>query len=412
MKYNSVKEYFENASEIKESGKEISAAVKFVIEKAIARVRRKARKIMKFVENDYSVRRSAQIDVRSFTKRLKEEQKMRKLREDSRHRMSLERIKEKDLIYSQEQIKSKEQKEFEYKNHINSMRESSDKRKTQIRQAKSELRGLPKQIRLYNILNENFSKKVVQAELESRMKFLEERKKKFLPINNEKIIDHSKNHSTILKKLAGKYHQKKSKRPAHLYQSAWIEKVKQQEMEEKEKKERIERDRRSNLERKSNYSQLVQEIHPPKIDELKRKELQIIKERILLPVKRKIYSNSSVSRSRSVMQSIQSVKSKPASIATLPFRNSRINYLSELRNSREERLGKLRSKSFDKQPLTKQEIIKQANQMEKLANQHEQILKHPHFQDWGKIIRAEEDANSLLLESVRSKLSLLHDMTF
>ena len=251
--------------------------------------------------------------------------------------------------------------------------------------------------------------KPVKEEIKKRKQVLLERKKQYLPIRINEIIKHSKQYSINIKEKSLKKINRRANTAEKIFISPFIEKLLKREKDQKSEEENLKKLKKIHLDRSKNYSKLVKDLYPPKIDLLKKKELEIIKQRILLPVPRKIYSENTVFRSKSEYISSKSTKSGLISRESIRQKKSRINYLHGLRSKREERLGKIRSRSFEVNPNSKEDVLKQAYEMDKLSRQHELFLKLSSASNWGNILKAEESANNLLVQSVKSKLSLLCD---
>ena len=302
IKYYSVKQFFEanNLDFCEESVKDI---IKDSTDKAMNLIRKRTAKIKSFIQHDFSFLKPKIINVKKFIKQVSQEQQRIKMMQARRFQNSLSKIQKEHEIFIQEQAKLKELKDSEYKKQLDSLALLKEKRNLALRQAKSELRGVKKEKRLYQKLEDQFHSDYILPENEARKEILKQRKKNFFPIKLEEIVRHSKNFFKNLKeKTALKTHQR-SLTKEQIFITPLMKIIKKRETEEKQRQKSLEFEKKKRLERRNTYAKLSQELYQPRIDFLKRKELEIIKEKIALPVKRKIYSSKAVKRSKSVYMS-------------------------------------------------------------------------------------------------------------
>ena len=409
MKYNSLNEFFEHANNLIYRRDEINRVIEIALANVINSIKKKLPNLKHFLENDYSLMKIRLKSPKGLIKKLSLDQKQRNFRTNLRLEATAQKEKEDYEKNIQDEEEKKKIKGLEYKKYIESMQSHSAQRKFLITQSKSEMRGIKKQKWLYQLLTDEYMNKPVKEEIKKRKQVLLERKKQYLPIRINEIIKHSKQYSINIKEKSLKKINRRANTAEKIFISPFIEKLLKREKDQKSEEENLKKLKKIHLDRSKNYSKLVKDLYPPKIDLLKKKELEIIKQRILLPVPRKIYSENTVFRSKSEYISSKSTKSGLISRESIRQKKSRINYLHGLRSKREERLGKIRSRSFEVNPNSKEDVLKQAYEMDKLSRQHERFLKLSSASNWGNILKAEESANNLLVQSVKSKLSLLCD---
>lgn len=410
MKYNSLKQYFQIAESLLVRENFIDQGVKEAISKSQAYIRKKVKKIKNFLKNSFEVRVCKKINTNAFVRKLIAQQNEIKSRQDLRLKDFMSKVQLEEAEHHKILTRLNEEKNTEYKNRLKLLVEKSEQRKNALKQLETDLHGPKKEKRLYHKLEEQFNQDLIENEIKARDQFLQQRKKMFSPIRLKDIIKHSKNQSLILKDTIGHSKHQRSMTNEKLSVSPLMRIIIQREIQERNNLLQSKTQGKVNLDRRKTYAKLSQEIYKPKIDLLKKKQLQIILERKSSPVRRKIFTGKSELKSKSVYLPSKSTESKLESSNSLPQR-ARINYLHELKTSRRENIIKLCSKNMERHSTDKESIIKEALEMDKLSKNHEILLKQSPISDWGSIIQSEEKANNFLLQSIHSKLSLMQSLS-
>eukprot|EP00743_Colponemidia_sp_Colp-15_P004640 GILK01005000.1.p1 GENE.GILK01005000.1~~GILK01005000.1.p1 ORF type:complete len:639 (-),score=175.63 GILK01005000.1:41-1900(-) len=140
----------------------------------------------------------------------------------------------------------------------------------------------------HEIMEDEFKEKFVMPELERRKRELAERRKAFAPLNKREMDEHAKK---IDEELRAKETQKTEERRSRLAQelsqmpkpsisrTRASEMLIQEERERRLRAEAEEQERKAKLEKSKQYGKLVREMYVPSIDEEKRMEVEVRKEK-------------------------------------------------------------------------------------------------------------------------------------
>ena len=279
MKYKSVSEFFEHENKHLSYKNEIKEVITTVLSRSLALIREKAKKLKRFLMNDYSIMISKEIDSKNFIKKIILDQKKRNIRLNLRYKIEMHKEEEKNQKNLQEINKKKILKELEYKKYIESIIERSESRKISMSQSKSELYGIKKQKRLYQLMNDDFFNNYTKSEIENRNQILIERKKQYIPIRINELIHHSKRHSLYLQEKAKKKIHRRTKTSEKFPLSNCMKKIIQREFNQKISEENHEKLKKTSIDKRKKYSKIVKDCFPPKVDILKQKSLEKIKEK-------------------------------------------------------------------------------------------------------------------------------------
>ncbi|OMJ72063.1 hypothetical protein SteCoe_29569 [Stentor coeruleus] len=412
MKYTSFLQYKEYAQGFFKENSEAANEVKRVLRGAWKKVKGKVRKSSSFLENSYTLKEKKVIDKQSFIKRMREEHKKRWEKRRDELGKSVEKYISEERIKKEEQEKIKEMKEKEYKKKLIGMAEQRIKRKEAIR-AKSERRMVQKQKKTYESIEGKYislaqmnsyspKTRIILNNSIKNLEKLENPKTKLFLIPN-KPSDRDFSYIDYNKSFTPKIKNNKSYEKIRL--SPIMQNIITRETLEKTEKAQKQEVIQSNIRRKNYYSKLVKELHQPKIDFAKQKELEVIKQRILVPVPRKLFTHSPNLRSKSLVLSSKSCNRKSTN-SVEPLR-PRPNYIEDMKNARKKLRSKLLEQSLNKEAFSEIEILEKSLEMDRLAKLHEIAAKSVSNNDWVDLIIFDEKANSLLLQSVQSKLALV-----
>jgi hypothetical protein len=369
-------------------------------------VKKFARRSKRFKKQDFRFKLPQIVSPKSFTHRMTLEQQKRKNRQDKELEKSAIKLDVEHKNYIESLLKNQQEKQELYKKNLSLLAEKAELRKSVIIKTKSELKGIEKKKRLYELLSEQYQEKVESTEKLSRKSFLEKHKLLYKPIRLDEIKQHQQKHSQIFNEKISQLQHNRTKSVERPKKSKLIQLIYQREKQDHlQTLEKISKTK-ENIIRRRNYAKLAQEIHAPKIDFLKQKEIELVKERLRCPVKRRLFESRPVFRSNSASYSLQSSKLKK-STRSVDSKVTKINYLVELRNARSKLRLRARSQSFDHSPANREEVLKKAIDMEKISQRHEKIIKSTELKDWTQMLAAEESATFFLLKSIKSKLALL-----
>lgn len=419
MKYTSFLQYKEYAQGVFKENSEAASVVKGVLKKAWEKVKGRARKSSNFLENSFEVKEKKSLDTQSFSRKMREQQRKRLEKRQEELGKSVEKYIEDERKRKEEKEKIREMREHKYREKLMVMAEQRIRRKEAIR-AKSERKIVQKQKRPYEIVEGKYisiaqinsyspkariSPKNPHISLENLERpFKNPRAKLFLTSNKSpKPSDRDLSPTNCHQSFTPQLQNTKSYEKVRL--SPIMQNILTRENLEKSEKSQRKQVMQSNIRRKKYYSKLVQELHQPKIDLAKRKELEVIKQRILVPVPRKIFTHSPKPRSKSLILPSKSCKNKATASVEPP--KARPNYIEDMKKNRKQLRMKLLGRSLDKGVFSETEVLQRSSEMARLAKLHEIAAKNVSKDDWVDLIIFDEKANSLLLQSVQSKLALV-----
>jgi hypothetical protein len=242
--------------------------------------------VSKIREENYMDFKQKEEETKDFIKKLKKEQKERERRQKEREEEEKKKLLEeqraiekqkKEMILIQEQEKLK---------RVSELKDKSKKRKHEIQElielGNQEYKKVLSSKPLHEKIEEKYFSKVLMPELERHKIELAKKREMLQPINRSAILEHAKKHDQVIEEHEQQRRngsQETNYDAARLrskYTIAYIEDLKKRKQEiEKESL-----DKKSLIEKKKQYAELVLEIHQPTVDPAKKLELEIIKENL------------------------------------------------------------------------------------------------------------------------------------
>ncbi|CAG9329280.1 unnamed protein product [Blepharisma stoltei] len=384
------------------------------------------KKVVKLPELKYSkeYEEKKNKEAQEFTRKLQEEQIERVKRQEKYWKELEERMKEEEeLKKKQEEINEEKIKEEIRDKKIQELYEKSDRRKQLLEKQKNEMSPIPHMKPLYKKLEEEFELKC-KLNKEIKSKELEERKKHwYSPSDYERTNEYLKKQTPKEDDFANS---KKSESINDLHNLNDYKLHEYLENEKKEKQKYLEhlQEKKLLLQKRNQYGKYIKETHQPSIDNLKRHEMELIKERLAMPVKKKIQSSTPSLQHFSMKYRAKTTKQKSARIETPGIDSSQENskknkssnpmYLEERRKIREKLAKNINhnvSKSFD---FLGKDLVaadnssahNYAKELEFKAFKQENLIKYLDPLNVSSI-QAEENVNDMIIRSIRTKLSLL-----
>lgn len=379
---------------------------------------------------------SRKIFLQQFPEKVKENKEfaMKKIREQrellrrkqEREEILLQRLSEQEELEEKQKEQERYDQEQQKKDRLTGIKAISERRKNEIqyyREKNSASNRISQSAApLFKQIEENFYYQVEMPELERRKKELQQKRELYKPISHKEILNHVKKIENLRQELQEKrekiaemrefdekIHSLSTNMKSKFIKNV-IEESRKQRIEEQEKV--IEKKLR--VEKKKQYSELVNEMYQPTIDKFKEQEMKLIKARLQYPVRMKLsVFNEGKASEYSRSTSMLSKKWKKNNM--LPEKKEKkigkkILYLEERRKLRD------KSEKIDREVLEwekdidvcmeKDEIVaelkKKAERLEKAAQKFEMKLN-------GRAgdMEMSEHVNDLIINSIRAKLAIL-----
>jgi len=383
-------------------------------------------------------------ETKDFTKKLNEEKAERKRRHQEREKEQRDKIMkeiEEEQKLRQDRLKTFEE---EKQKRVQELKAKAEQRKKQLQEMKEltnqEYKKATNYKPLYKKLEEKFNNQVLMPELEKKKAQLAQKRMMYQPIDSKEIQEHAKKVDLIkqeqetkrLKELQQKQLDYKLNSVSQENRSKFMEAAIEEEKRKKEEQRKAEEDRKRLLERKRQYADLVKEMFQPTVDQLKRKEIELAKERLKHPsARRQTLSQNPSSKSWNPSPSMMNSNETERAAAQIKKRKwkknpmvpeppprpepKKVDYLAERRKVRESQQKNM-SFAFKKIDLDQEfnsasntdpeELRKKAAEVEKEARRQEAKILAYKSQDQ-QALEASSQVNDMLISSIRAKLALL-----
>ncbi|CAG9329258.1 unnamed protein product [Blepharisma stoltei] len=397
---------------------------------------------LEYVEDSISLfKESPKIVKVPSTADKKEEEKLKqekaaefakKLQEEQINRMKRLKEREQKIIKKWESEENKKQLELmvleqkileEKEKRLRDLQLRGELRREQLKRAKSEMRGVRNSDVLYKKIEKKFEENVIIPELERRKEELAKKRELFSPKRNEEKDGIHKESSEQLNTIKEKVLESSLK----TYRLHRIPEVIIQDKEELKKFEKEAEEKRILIEKRKKYGEMIKEYHAPEIDPFKKKEMELIRLRLNFPSQKRGFLKSVVHRSHSVKNFQKQAMSDSGSPSKFQpsHRLREINssdqkqraipkdYLKEQRAIREQfQNSHKQAQSFSidsSEPETYHSVYQKVKMLESKALETEKILQNSKFSNRISVreLNAEKELNEIILQSIKSKLSLL-----
>ena len=225
-------------------------------------------------------------ETKGFVKKLKKEQKMREMR--LKEREEEERMKLEEELRGRERERQELllRQEEEKIHRVKELKEKSKKRKEETRDlielGNQEYKKVISSKPFHEKIEEKYIAKVVMPELERHKLELAKKREMLQPINRSAILEHARRHDQIMEEH-DLQKRNVSQEPSYdasklrtKYTIAYIE-------DEKKRKHEMGHEaleKKSLVEKKKQYAELVLEMYQPTVDPAKQLELKLIKEKL------------------------------------------------------------------------------------------------------------------------------------
>lgn len=357
-------------------------------------------------------------------KEQKERESRKKIREEISKQKEQDEIKNNEKLLEFHRLKIEQEKE----QRILKLKQSSEKRKSEIDYYKSlKFSNQPNSISvspLYKQIERDFKHRFEMPELERRKKELLHKRELVKPVSLSEIRAHSKKIDFLLQEIRerrqhsqmSKFLDEKVYSAINNYKSKFRESVLDEDKRLKQEALWKKQEKRIMAEKKKHYAEIVGEMFHPSIDKFKQQEMKLIKARLESPVK--IRNPTLSSKEFSLLKSSRSESMQPRKWKKnnmipepTPKRSAkRIYYLEDMRKKREKSDSVIRG------------LVEWHNKLEDFENEAEKIeflrkhsknienaVKRFEYQIGSNIIDYDvaDQMNDLIINSIKAKLANL-----
>ncbi|CAG9334139.1 unnamed protein product [Blepharisma stoltei] len=356
-----------------------------------------------------------------FAKKLLKE-RAKKLKE--KEEQKLKEIKEEEKEYEEslwQQQLEMDRINLAKRKRVDELVVKREQRKLNLFKAKTEMKSLSKEKPLYKKIEDEYEEKVVRPEMERRKTVLIKKREIYSPVRHEEIENHIEKYQKYIDEKSKIKSQSASRGESPTtYSSKFMSDVIENDRKEREKQEYMSLEKKLLANKRIEYGKIVIEHFPPIIDKQKKQELEesikrIDKKREILPKSQSLSHRAPViRRSKTTMKRHSRISSESDSSSSQlsimqessSFRPTRRNYLEDQKRLREIEAKELLENSYKSfESLEKPtDIHKYAKNLERKAKRHESLLKSLSPLS---TIEAEDNVNFMILESIKSKLSML-----
>lgn len=379
--------------------------------------------------------KSAQMDSEARKEYYREEERRRqetaefakKLRAEQLELARRNRLREGEMQHKLQQElalaeKRKEEEEVrlqeERAQRLEELQERARKRKADLEQRRKIASEESGRIRAFSYAHERMSQENFRTPQEQEM--LAKKKLEYQPIKREDLQEHARKHDEIMREMqrrkeAERHNQALDSQINALPRaSAFTHSVLEQEKKVKEEAEQAGEARRKLQEKKQRYAMLVKEMFAPAVDPLKRKEMEMIKEKLAVSHLPKVSTARSLP-SEPILFNPPKFKENPMVPKPPPKREAKFSdFLLEKRQNREKAVFQV-SGNLDLDLSVdpgadeehKAQLLKvRTEKLERQAKRRELLLSQASPTSSGAL-DAHENLNDALITSIKAKLSLL-----
>jgi hypothetical protein len=371
-------------------------------------------------EENLAELRQREEESRDFIKKMKKDQKERERRQKEREEEERYKQLEEDKIIERRKQEESLRAEEEKIRRLKELKEKSSKRKKEIKNlielGNQEYKKVISAKPLHEKIEEKYFSKVLMPELERHKLELAKKREMLQPINRSAILEHAKKHDQVIEEHEM---QKRNQSQENNYDVgklrskftlAYIEDQKRRRQEQD--KEQMEK--KSLVEKKKQYAELVLEMYQPTIDPAKQLELKLIKERLkeggFMKKKRSARSLSAKDESDSEKPLVPKKKWKKNPMIPQPPQKKEpvvIDWLMNQRKQRENQRSQERLPDGSwEEGLSKEEMKKKLENIEKEMRKKEMKLQIANSSNL-KGIETTGDISDMLINSIKGKLAIL-----
>lgn len=388
---------------------------------------------------------------------LNEEKKLRKekikeikqKRKQNREKKEAERLK----ALEEEEIKKKKENEVKLKEHAQKLQKIKENRDKQIAIMNENTKKIERP--RYTTIQKEYKQKVLMPALDKKKEMLKSIRDLHKPIRLDEINEYKRKIDEIVEKKKQQrylertefYENHKNNYRYKDMETNFIQAVKEQDIQAKEDAEKKEAEKRELTEKMKSYGEMIKEMHWPTVSKKKQLEMQLLKESMKHPVRKRLNGSTLSSKNLHSRRSAESLLgvAKPGMHSDMDDDQSQtikrrkliwkenpmvpkpkpkkepiiIDWLQDRRNKRAEdkQDGAIRSspiaqnwkKEIENGNYTQQEkydlIKEKTKQLETDAKRKEEMItlaKAGTIEDRDKI-------NDMIFESIKAKLSILED---
>lgn len=353
-----------------------------------------------------------------FAKKLRAEQlelaRRNRLREEE-----MQRKVQQELALAKKQQEEEEVRVLEERaRKIQDLQDRARKRKADLEQRRKVASEESARMRAFSYAHERMSQEHFASPQEQEV--LAKKHLEYQPIRREELLEHARKHDELVREMQRR---KEAERHNQLLDSqinalpkasAFTHSVLEQERKAKEESEQAAETKKRLKEKKQRYALLVKEMFAPTVDPLKKKEMEMIKEKLAVGHLPKVSTSRSLP-SEPVQFRPPKFKENPLVPKPPPKREAKIvDYLLEKRQNREKTsfqtsgyldLDLSVDPEIDEDRKA-QLLIERTEKLEKEAKRRELLLSKASPTN-EEALAAHENLNDALITSIKAKLSLL-----
>lgn len=353
-----------------------------------------------------------------FAKKLRAQQielaRRNRLREEDMQRKFQQELAQSQKRKEEEEVRLLEERA----KRLEELHERANKRKADLEQRRrvgSEESG---RLRAFSYAHERMSQENFRTPQEQEI--LAKKKLNYQPIRLEELQEHARKHDEMMREMQRR---KEAERQSQALDSqinalpkasVFTHSVLEQEKKAREEAEQVAEARKKLQEKKQRYALLVKEMFAPAVDPLKRKEMEMIKEKLAASHLPKVSTARSLP-SEPVLFKPPRFKENPMVPRPPPKREAKVaDYLLEQRQNREKAVFQVSGNldldlSVDPEAddERKAHLLKERTEkLEREAKRRELLLSQASPTSAGAL-DAHENLNDALITSIKAKLSLL-----
>ncbi|OMJ84473.1 hypothetical protein SteCoe_14428 [Stentor coeruleus] len=246
----------------------------------------KAMPISQYREEAYQEFKQREEETKEFVKKLKKDQKEREYRQREREEEDKRKLREEARENERAQQEAQMRIEEEKVRRLKQLKEKSSKRKQEIQGlielGNQEYRKVISSKPLHEKIEEKYFSSVLMPELERHKMELAKKREMFQPINRSAILEHARRHDQIIEEhdVQKRNISQENNYDASKLRSKFTQAYLEEEKKRKHEFERETLEKKSLLEKKKQYAELVLEMYQPTIDPAKQLELKLMNEKM------------------------------------------------------------------------------------------------------------------------------------
>lgn len=237
----------------------------------------------------------------------KRESKMKRI-EDKREAKKTKREEKQQAEAEEKEAKEKEEYDQKVKEHEEKLKKIEENRKLKIKEMHENTKKIQKP--MLEDIKDYYNDKVLMPALEQKKKRLASIRDLHKPIRMDEILEHKHKMDEIAEKNRKRFEDNRPKDDwtYKKYETHWIQNIKDYDLEEKEEKEKKDGEKKELYEKMRSYGDMVKEMHWPSVSKKKQLEMQLLKQSLNHPIKKRL-NGSTLSSNANHRRSVDSLRS-------------------------------------------------------------------------------------------------------